>query len=72
MGTSIEVIDDRTNKNTGDITKIFKVLFGNGSGGGIVSDVKSVKTNLSWIKWLVTLNITVVVGAIIRSLFVAL
>ena len=71
MGTSIEVIDDRTNKNTENIGKIYKCLFGtNGSGGGIVGEIKEVKTNFGWIKWLLVIQIGGLIGHFVKDLFI--
>jgi len=70
---SIEIIEERTDKNTEEIKKIYRCLFGaNGSGGGLMAEHEVVKNNLRWIKYLLTINLSVLIGAVIRSLIMAL
>ena len=62
---SLDVIDERTNKNTENVDKIFKCLFGSNSSGGVVGDMKTVKTNIAWFKWLAILMVTTNVSILI-------
>ncbi len=68
MGATLEVIDDRTNKNTLDITKILKTLFGNGKTG-VVSDVNVLRAKMSLILWIAGVQLSATVGVFIKLIF---
>ena len=74
---SLELIDERTNINTKDITKIFKCIWGsNGSKNGIFNEMgimreemRELKTNLIWIKGLLVLLTSSSIGVFIKIIF---
>ena len=68
MDISIDVISDRTDKNSFDIVKIFKVLFGNGKCG-LVSEVQVIKTKLALIVWLVGIQLSATIGVFVKIVF---
>jgi len=76
---SLEIVDERTNVNTKDITKIFKTLHGgNGGTGGLVKkigdcemEMKGIKTNLVWIKGLLMILIPTILGGFVKLIFFA-
>lgn len=64
------IIEEKTLANEKNINKIFKCLFGsNGSSGGLVSEMKVMKSNLKWVCWLLGIQIVALVGNFFRSLF---
>jgi hypothetical protein len=63
---SIEIINERTNQNTKNISKVFGILFGNGKKG-LIAEHTEVRANLIWIKTLLILNLTALVGMIFKS-----
>lgn len=66
MAATIEIIDERTNTNTGAIEKLKSIILGNGKKG-IVAEVAAITANLFWIKTLLILNLTAIIGLIYRS-----
>lgn len=64
----VGIIEEKTMANEKNICKIFKCLFGsNGSTGGLVSEMKVMKSNIKWISWLLGIQIIALVGNLIRS-----
>ena len=60
---TLEIVSERVTKNTEEIRKIDRCLFGrNGSGGGFMGEHEVVKNNLKWIKWLLSFQIPVLLG----------
>jgi len=63
MRHSLDVISERVDKNTEELKKIDRCMFGrNGSGGGFMGEHEVVKNNLKWIKWLLSIQIPVLLG----------
>lgn len=77
MEPSLEIVNERTNINTIDISKIFKCIWGsNGTKGGILDDIgttreemRELKTNLIWIKGLLILLTSSSLGVFVKVIF---
>ena len=63
---NLEVIEEKVNRNTEHLAKVDRCLFGrNGDGGGFMGEHEVVKNNLRWIKWLLGIQIPVLLGILV-------
>jgi len=74
---NLGIVNERTNKNTSDIGKLFKCMWGsNGNKSGVYYDIsqmreemRELKTNFVWIKGLLMLLTASSLGVFVKVVF---